>query len=103
MVQNGDPHQAHGMGTKNVFRNGDPSRPFKFQGEWYIVLGAGKNETGKAPLQTGATPTPGCRECNHTTYHALCLFCLSTYIYIAVPTLLSLVCVSQHNTSWLPV
>ena len=46
----GDPHSAHGMGPKNVFRNGDPARPFKFKGDWYIVLGAGKNaSTASAP------------------------------------------------------
>ena len=65
LVPDGDPHQAHGMGGKNVFRNGDPSRPFKFEDNWYIVLGAGKNATGDLPGQTKATPTPGCPLCDN--------------------------------------
>lgn len=60
-----NPHNAHGMGTKNVFRNGDPSRPFKFDGSWYIILGAGKNVSGTGPLQTPTTPTPGCPLCDN--------------------------------------
>jgi hypothetical protein len=56
----GDPHSAHGMGPKNVFRNGDPARPFKFKGEWFIVLGAGKNAS------TAAAPAiPDCPLCNN--------------------------------------
>ena len=54
----GDPHIAHGKGQQNVFRNGDPGRPFEFEGDWYIVLGAGKNTT------TIVTPTPGCPLCD---------------------------------------
>ena len=44
---------------------GDPSRPFHFEGSWYIVLGAGKNATGDGPLETPATPTPGCPLCDN--------------------------------------
>ena len=65
VAPSGDPHQAHGLGGKNVFRNGDPSRPFKFEGHWYIVLGAGKNASGDLPGQTKATPTPGCPLCDN--------------------------------------
>ena len=54
----GDPHVAHGQGMQNVFRNGDPARPFEFKGGWYIVLGAGKNDT------TPIKPTPGCPLCD---------------------------------------
>ena len=41
----GDPHLAHDDGNLNVFRNGDPARPFKYKGDWFVVLGAGKNVT----------------------------------------------------------
>ena len=56
----GDPHVAHGLGGKNVFRNGDPARPFKYKGEWYIVLGAGKNRTTSG----GNSSIAGCPLCN---------------------------------------
>jgi hypothetical protein len=57
----GDPHVAHGLGQRNVFRNGDPSRPFLFEGAWYIVLGAGKNASS---ARSPPLATPGCVLCD---------------------------------------
>jgi hypothetical protein len=45
-----------------VFRNGDPSRPFLFEGAWYIVLGAGKNASSARSAPPLATP--GCALCD---------------------------------------
>ena len=59
----GDPHDAHSMGGRNVFRNGDPARPFKYEGAWYVVLGAGKNAT--AARGHAWVPMPGCPLCNN--------------------------------------
>eukprot|EP00039_Didymoeca_costata_P005084 m.78312 g.78312 ORF g.78312 m.78312 type:complete len:705 (+) comp12665_c0_seq7:96-2210(+) len=49
-----DPHivARNGESTNTgLFRVGDPSAPFIFNGSWYMVLGAGRNATNEHPMQ----------------------------------------------------